>query len=74
MTARKRRRSQGPEQLRRDLARRLRLDDGLARILGREVRWVGSHLTPWVWGRVRGHEFKTGGRCKRPDLLPVTDG
>jgi lysophospholipase L1-like esterase len=47
---------------------------GLARILGREVRWVGSHLTPWVWGRVRGHEFKTGGRCKRPDLLPVTDG
>jgi lysophospholipase L1-like esterase len=47
---------------------------GLARILGREVQWVGSHLTPWVWGRVRGHEFKTGGRCKRPDLLPVTDG
>jgi len=46
---------------------------GAARIIGREVRWVGRHLTPWLWGRVRGHEFKTGGRCKRPELLPVTE-
>jgi lysophospholipase L1-like esterase len=46
---------------------------GAARIIGREVGWLGRHLTPWLWGRVRGHEFKTGGRCKRPDLLPVTE-
>jgi hypothetical protein len=46
---------------------------GVARIIAQEARWVGRHLTPWLWGRVRGHEFKTGGRCKRPDPLPVTD-
>jgi lysophospholipase L1-like esterase len=45
---------------------------GRARILAREVAWVAGHMTPWVWGRVRGEEFATGGRCKRPDLLPVT--
>jgi lysophospholipase L1-like esterase len=45
---------------------------GLLRIVAREVGWVAGHLTPWVWGRVRGEEFATGGRCKRPDLLPVT--
>jgi lysophospholipase L1-like esterase len=45
--------------------------EGIVRIVGREAMWIVSHLTPWVWGRVRGHEFATGGRCKRPDLLPV---
>jgi lysophospholipase L1-like esterase len=45
---------------------------GLLRIVAGEVAWVGRHLTPWVWGRVRGEEYATGGRCKRPDLLPVT--
>jgi lysophospholipase L1-like esterase len=46
---------------------------GVLRILGREARWVAGHLTPWVWGRLRGHEYKTGGGCKRPELLPVLD-
>jgi lysophospholipase L1-like esterase len=45
--------------------------EGMLRIVGRETRWIGSHLVPWVWGRVRGEEYATGGRCKRPDLLPV---
>jgi lysophospholipase L1-like esterase len=44
---------------------------GLLRIVVRETRWVASHLAPWVWGRVRGEEYATGGRCKRPDLLPL---
>ncbi len=44
---------------------------GMVRIALREAAWLGSHLTPWVWGRVRGHEFDGGGVCKRPDLLPV---
>jgi lysophospholipase L1-like esterase len=47
---------------------------GRARIVAREAAWLGSHFAPWLWGRVRGHEFKTAGRCKRPDLLPVTVG
>ncbi len=46
---------------------------GLLSIVGREARWVGSYLTPWLWGRIRRQEFATGGRCKRPELLPVTD-
>jgi lysophospholipase L1-like esterase len=44
---------------------------GLLRIAGREARWIATHMTPWVWGRVRGHEFATAGQCKRPDLLPL---
>jgi lysophospholipase L1-like esterase len=44
---------------------------GLLRIVTREAGWVVRHLTPWVVGRVRGDEYATGGRCKRPDLLPV---
>jgi lysophospholipase L1-like esterase len=44
---------------------------GLARIVAREAVWVTSHLVPWVWGRARGHEFRTGGGCKRPQLMPV---
>lgn len=47
---------------------------GNARIVAREAAWLGSHFAPWLWGRVRGHEFKTAGRCKRPELLPVTVG
>jgi len=46
---------------------------GRARIVGREARWIGSHLAPWAWGRLLRHEFATGGRCKRPDLLPVDE-
>jgi lysophospholipase L1-like esterase len=46
---------------------------GFLRIAGREARWIAAHLTPWVWGRVRGEEFATGGRCKRPELLPLGD-
>jgi lysophospholipase L1-like esterase len=46
---------------------------GTARIVLREASWLGSHFAPWLWGRVRGHEFKTAGGCKRPDLLPVTE-
>jgi lysophospholipase L1-like esterase len=46
---------------------------GRARIIGREARWVGSHLAPWAWGRLLRHEFATGGRCKRPELLPVDE-
>lgn len=45
---------------------------GLARIIGRETIWIASHVAPWLWGRLRGEEFATGGRCKQPDLLPVT--
>lgn len=44
---------------------------GMARIVVRETAWIATHMAPWVWGRVRGHEFATGGVCKRPDLLPV---
>ncbi len=44
---------------------------GRLRILKRELGWMATHLTPWVWGRVRREEYSTGGRCKRPDLLPV---
>lgn len=44
---------------------------GTVRIVGREARWLASHFTPWMWGRVRGHEFATAGVCKRPELLPV---
>ena len=47
---------------------------GTARIVLREASWLGSHFAPWLWGRVRSHEFKTAGGCKRPDLLPVTVG
>ncbi len=45
---------------------------GIARIVTRETLWIASHVTPWVWGRLRGDEFATGGRCKRPDLAPVS--
>ena len=45
---------------------------GLVRILGREAAWIASHLVPWVWGRVLRQEFATGGRCKRPELLPFS--
>jgi lysophospholipase L1-like esterase len=44
---------------------------GLGRIVAREAVWVAGHLAPWLWGRLRGHEFATGGACKRPELLPV---
>ena len=44
---------------------------GLLRIAAREAMWIATHLAPWAWGRLLGHEFATGGRCKRPDLLPV---
>jgi lysophospholipase L1-like esterase len=44
---------------------------GLLRIVGRETMWIGSHLAPWLWGRILRHEFATGGRCKRPELLPL---
>jgi lysophospholipase L1-like esterase len=46
---------------------------GIARIAGREGKWMAGHLAPWLWGRVRGHEYATGGRCKRPQLLPVDE-
>jgi hypothetical protein len=46
---------------------------GIARIAEREARWMAAHLTPWLWGRVLRHEYATGGRCKRPDLLPVDE-
>jgi lysophospholipase L1-like esterase len=45
--------------------------EGIVRIVGREARWIVTHMAPWLWGRARGHDFATGGRCKRPDLLPV---
>jgi lysophospholipase L1-like esterase len=44
---------------------------GLAHIVGHEIGWMLTHLTPWVWGRVRHEAYATGGRCKRPELLPV---
>ncbi len=46
---------------------------GFLRVAAREARWIAGHLAPWVWGRVRGHEFRTGGRCKRPDLAPLEE-
>lgn len=45
-------------------------DTGRIRAVAREVSWIGHHMTPWVWGRVRRHDFATGGRCKRPELTP----
>ncbi|QNN52350.1 SGNH/GDSL hydrolase family protein [Nocardioides mesophilus] len=44
---------------------------GWLRIVLGETAWAGTHLAPWVWGRLRGEEFDGGGNCKRPDLLPV---
>jgi lysophospholipase L1-like esterase len=44
---------------------------GLVRIVGHEAMWMAGYFAPWVWGRARGHEFATGGQCKRPYLLPV---
>jgi len=44
---------------------------GLALIVRHEIGWMLTHLTPWVWGRVRHEAYATGGRCKRPELLPV---
>ena len=44
---------------------------GLARIVRHEIGWMLTHLTPWVWGRLRHQAYATGGLCKRPDLLPV---
>jgi lysophospholipase L1-like esterase len=44
---------------------------GLGRIVGHEIGWMLTHLTPWVWGRLRHQAYATGGLCKRPDLLPV---
>jgi lysophospholipase L1-like esterase len=37
-----------------------------------ETAWVGSHLLPWVWERVRRQSSGDGLTCKRPNLLPVT--
>jgi lysophospholipase L1-like esterase len=45
--------------------------EGRLRIVGRESRWIATHLAPWVWGRLRGHEFATNGACKRPELAPL---
>ena len=45
---------------------------GIARIVTRETLWIASHFTPWLWGRLKGDEFATGGRCKRPDMAPVS--
>lgn len=47
---------------------------GLVRIIAHELGWMRAHLTPWVWGRVRHEAYATGGRCKRPELLPVVAG
>lgn len=44
---------------------------GRLRIVAGELMWVGGHLAPWMWGRVRGHEFDTGASAKRPRLTPV---
>jgi lysophospholipase L1-like esterase len=44
---------------------------GMVRIVGREVAWIASHLAPWLWGRLRGHDYSTAGGCKRPELSPV---
>jgi lysophospholipase L1-like esterase len=46
---------------------------GWAHIVRHELGWMWTHLTPWVWGRVRHEAYSTGGRCKRPDLLPVAE-
>ncbi|MGZ4442908.1 MAG: SGNH/GDSL hydrolase family protein [Nocardioidaceae bacterium] len=46
---------------------------GVARIVGRELLWVASHLAPWVWGRLRGHPYQVENGCKRPEPLPVGD-
>ena len=45
---------------------------GAVRVVAREARWIVTHAAPWVWGRLRGHEFATAGVCKRPHLLPLT--
>jgi lysophospholipase L1-like esterase len=37
----------------------------------REVGWVATHLTPWLWGRVTRRPAEVPPTCKRPDLLPV---
>jgi lysophospholipase L1-like esterase len=41
------------------------------RVVGSELRWVGSFLGPWVVRRVRGRSSGDGRRAKRPELLPV---
>ena len=44
---------------------------GRARIVAGELVWVGGHLAPWLWGRVRKRDFESGESCKRPDLTPM---
>ena len=43
---------------------------GAVRIAAREARWIGTHMAPWVWGRLRGHEFATAGALQAPRPPP----
>ncbi|MEU6709066.1 SGNH/GDSL hydrolase family protein [Streptomyces wuyuanensis] len=41
------------------------------RAAGAELRWVASHLGPWLGRRLRGHSSGDGRAPKRPHLLPM---
>lgn len=40
-------------------------------VAAREAAWVGGHLVPWLWRRLRRYDDPTPAVCKRPDLLLV---
>ncbi|MGH3444511.1 MAG: SGNH/GDSL hydrolase family protein [Nocardioidaceae bacterium] len=44
---------------------------GRLRMLGRELTWIGGHLAPWAYGRLRGRDDEPEKVCKRPELTPV---
>ena len=46
---------------------------GRARIIGREMAWMASHVTPWAWKHLTGRTSSPPAVCKRPELLPVGD-
>jgi len=48
------------------VARRGRMADAAG-----DVRWVGEHLAPWVWRRVRGVSSGDGRHAKQPELRVV---
>jgi len=40
-------------------------------VVARELVWLVTHLTPWVWRHVTGRGGEEPRVCKRPTLLPV---
>lgn len=43
-------------------------------VVGRELRWAGVFLAPWLWRRLRGRSSGDGRSAKRPELSPLRPG